>query len=101
MLRDASVGIHPARWAHLRVWPHAIHGSLHPQSASITGSCTGDPLHLAVSRYVPSGRRDYGELIVGTEAVVRGEVPFTNAEMHGTPIREYDVGVSTYLCDAE
>ena len=54
-----------------------------------------------MSRYVPRGRRDYGELIVGTEAVERGEVPFTNAEMHGTPIREYDVGVSTFLCDAE
>lgn len=39
------------------------------------------------------------ELIAGAEAVERGEVPYTDAEMHGTPIREYDVGVSTLLCD--
>lgn len=40
------------------------------------------------------------ELISGAEAVQRGEVPCTMTEMHGTPIREYDVGTSTFLCDA-
>lgn len=42
-----------------------------------------------------------GELVAGVEAIERGEVPFTNAEMHGTPIREYDIGISVLLCDAE
>ena len=42
-----------------------------------------------------------GELIAGAEAVERGEVPYTYSEMHGTPIREYDVGVATFLCDAQ
>ena len=49
----------------------------------------------------PIGVETIGELLAGAEAVERGEVPFTNAEMHGTPIREYDVGLSTFLCDAE
>lgn len=39
------------------------------------------------------------ELIAGAEAVESGEVPFTEAEVHGNPIREYDVGVSVLLCD--
>jgi glyoxylase-like metal-dependent hydrolase (beta-lactamase superfamily II) len=41
-----------------------------------------------------------GELIAGAEAVERGEVTYTMGEMHGTPIREYDVGISVLLCDA-
>lgn len=41
-----------------------------------------------------------GELIAGVQAVERGEVPYTMAEMHGTPIRAYDVGTATLLCDA-
>ena len=41
-----------------------------------------------------------GELVAGAEAVERGEVPYSMSEMHGTPIREYDVGVSTLLLDA-
>ena len=49
----------------------------------------------------PVGVEVIAELIEGAEVVERGEVPFTMAEMHGTPIREYDVGVSTFLCDAE
>lgn len=40
------------------------------------------------------------ELIAGAEAIERGEVAYSMAEMHGTPIREYDIGVSTLLCDA-
>ena len=47
----------------------------------------------------PIGVEVIDELIAGAEAVERGEVPCTDAEMHGTPIREYDVGVSTLLCD--
>ncbi len=47
----------------------------------------------------PIGVEVIDELIAGAEAVERGEVPYTDAEMHGTPIREYDVGVSTLLCD--
>ena len=42
-----------------------------------------------------------GELIAGAEAVERGEVTCSMTEMHGTPIREYDVGTSTFLCDDE
>ena len=41
-----------------------------------------------------------GELIAGAKAVERGEVPYTMGEMHGTPIRQYDVGVSVLLCNA-
>ena len=41
------------------------------------------------------------ELIAGAKAVERGEVPSTAGEVHGNPIREYDVGVSTFLCDPE
>lgn len=40
------------------------------------------------------------ELISGAEAVERGEVAYSLAEMHGTPIREYDIGVSVLLLDA-
>lgn len=47
----------------------------------------------------PIGIDVIDELIAGAEAVERGEVPYTDTEMHGTPIREYDVGVSTLLCD--
>lgn len=42
-----------------------------------------------------------GELIAGAEAVMRGELPYVDEEMHGTPIRAYDVKVSVLLCDAE
>jgi hypothetical protein len=42
----------------------------------------------------------YGELIASAEAVERGEVSYTTGEMRGTPIREYDAGVSVLLCDA-
>jgi len=49
----------------------------------------------------PVGVETIAELIEGAEAVERGEVSYTMAEMHGTPIREYDVGVATFLCDAE
>jgi hypothetical protein len=42
-----------------------------------------------------------GELIASAEAVERGEVTCSMTEMHGTPIREYDVGTSTFLCDDE
>ena len=42
----------------------------------------------------------YGELIASAEAMERGEVSYTTGEMHGTPIRPYDVGVSVLLCDA-
>ena len=42
-----------------------------------------------------------GELIAGAEAVERGEVSYTMGKIHGTLIREYDIGVSVLLCDAE
>lgn len=48
----------------------------------------------------PVGVDTIGELIEGARAVERGEVPFVDDEMHGTPIRAYDVGVSVLLCDA-
>ena len=42
----------------------------------------------------------YGELIASAEAVGRGEISCTMGEMRGTPIREYDAGVSVLLRDA-
>ena len=48
----------------------------------------------------PIGVEAIGELIAGAEAVERGEVSYAMSEMHGTPIRAYDVGVSVLLCDA-
>ena len=42
-----------------------------------------------------------GELIEGARAVELGAVRHTMGEMHGKPIREYDVGVAVLLCDAE
>lgn len=41
------------------------------------------------------------ELIAGAEAIEKGKAPYTMGDAHGTPIREYDVGVSILLCDAE
>lgn len=49
----------------------------------------------------PIGTDAIGELIEGAEAVVRGEVPYANEQMHGMPIRAYDIGVSVLLCDAD
>lgn len=49
----------------------------------------------------PVGADVLDELIAGAEAVERGEVPFVLTTMHGTPVREYDVGVCTFLCNAE
>lgn len=40
------------------------------------------------------------ELIEGAKAVERGKVNYTMGEVHGNPIREYDVGISVLLCDA-
>lgn len=40
------------------------------------------------------------ELIEGAKRVEDGEVSYTMGEVHGTPIREYDVGVAVLLCNA-
>ena len=41
------------------------------------------------------------ELIEGAKAVERGEVSYMMGEVHGIPIREYDVGASVLLCNAD
>lgn len=38
-------------------------------------------------------------LITGAEAIERGEVSYTMQDIHGNPVRAYDVGVSILLCD--
>lgn len=53
------------------------------------------PCHAAC----PIGTDAIGELIAGAQAVERGEVPYAEEEVHGTPIRAYDVGVSVLLCN--
>ena len=35
----------------------------------------------------------------GAQAVLKGEIPGTAAEMFGTPITEYDLGFCVLLCD--
>ncbi len=47
----------------------------------------------------PVGVDTIDELIEGAKAVERDEVPYVEEEMHGTPVRAYDVGVSVLLCD--
>ena len=41
------------------------------------------------------------ELIEGAKAVEHGEVPYTTDDVHGNPVRAYDVGTSVLLCNAE
>lgn len=49
----------------------------------------------------PIGTDAIAELIEGAKAVEQGEASFTMGEMHGTPIRVYDVGVAVLLGNAE
>ncbi|MBQ8972698.1 MAG: MBL fold metallo-hydrolase, partial [Clostridia bacterium] len=39
------------------------------------------------------------QLVEGARDVIAGIIKGTPAEMHGTPIVAYDVGISTLLCD--
>lgn len=55
------------------------------------------PCHAAC----PIDTAAINELIEGAKSVERGEVEFAMGEVHGTPIREYDVGTSVLLCNAE
>ncbi len=42
-----------------------------------------------------------GELIRGTERLVRGEIQPEAAEFHGVPVKRFDVGAAGLLCDAD
>lgn len=42
-----------------------------------------------------------GQLIKGTEAVLRGEVSGSDAQMHGQPIKVYDIGAARFFCNPD
>lgn len=42
-----------------------------------------------------------GDLIHGVERLERGEIVPTKANLHGTPIKRYDIGAAVLLCDAD
>ena len=40
-------------------------------------------------------------LVSQTARLERGELAFTDAQFHGIPLKQYDVGAAVFLCDAD